>query len=247
MDTADYQKFLMKKEHLNKVGLSPTNMLKTPGKSTYRLRLIKKIWNNYGGLLEGLSRMLKIDPAVAVAVLCVEGKGFSPDGRMIIRFENHIFWRYWGKSHPSSFFEHFKFDPRRPWRGHKFRKKPKNDWTVFHRKGQSGEWEVFEFARSKHQRFSLYSISMGMPQIMGFNHKKIGHKSVKKMFDSFARSERNQIIGLFDLIGRRTSNMCRALRKKDFHTFARLYNGQGRAKVYADRIKTYYELLNKLI
>lgn len=231
------------------------------GKPTYRKRLIKRVWNNYGGLLESLSQVLKINPAVVVAVLCVEskGSGFARNGqttrpgRMIIRFENHIFWKYWGKSHPSFFSAHFKFDPRRPWQGHKFRKtlarrvSERAKWINFHQKGQLGEWEVFEFARSKHQRFSMYSISMGMPQIMGFNHKKIGYKSVKRMLNSFARSERNQIIGLFDFIGGRTSTMCSALGKKDFLTFAKLYNGPGRARIYADRIKTYYELSRKLM
>lgn len=209
--------------------------------------------------------MLELDPAVAVAVLCVEsrGRGFARNGRMIIRFENHIFWRYWGKSHPSLFFDHFRFDPRKRWRGHKFRKTQKFEWTNFHQKGQTGEWQVFEFARSKHQRFSMYSVSVGMPQIMGFNHKKIGYKSVKKMFDSFARSERNQIIGLFDFISARGatpaggqgsaygraglgSNLTVALRKKNFFTFAKLYNGPGKARIYADRMKRYYELFNKL-
>lgn len=255
MNPADNQKFLIEQKHLQKVDLPPAKKLKITGKSTYRQRLVKRTWNNYGGLLEGLSKMLKIDPAVAVAVLCVEssGKGFARDGqttrpgRMIIRFENHIFWRYWGKSHPSLFFDHFKFNSDKPWRGHKFRKTLKSGWTTFHQEGQAGEWEVFEFARSKHQRFSMYSISMGMPQIMGFNHKKIGYKSVRKMFDFFSRGERNQIIGLFDFTGGTNSNMSSALRKKDFFIFAKLYNGPGKAKIYAERIKTYYELFNKLM
>jgi hypothetical protein len=92
----------------------------------------------------------------------------------------------------------------------------------------------------------MYSISMGMPQIMGFNHKRIGYKSVKKMFDSFARSERSQIIGLFDFMGGRNSKMTKALRQKDFSTFARLYNGPGKAAEYAGRIKTYFDLLSSL-
>jgi len=249
MDSADTQKFLIKQNILHKVNPPPTKKLKTTGKANYRQRLIRRIWNNYGGLLEGLSKMLEIEPAVAAAVLCVEskGKGFARDGRMIIRFENHIFWKYWGKSHPSFFFSHFRFDSHKAWRGHKFRGSLKNGWTTFHQKGQAGEWEVFEFARSKHQRFSMYSISMGMPQIMGFNHKKIGYESVTHMFNSFAQSERNQIIGLFDFIGGINSNMGGALRKKEFLTFAKQYNGPGKAKVYANRIKIYYELIKDIM
>ena len=199
-----------------------------------------------GGLLDRLSIILKIDPAVAMAILCVEstGRGFASDGqttrpgRMIIRFENHVFWKYWGKSHPSDFSAHFKFDPSRAWRGHKFRRSAKGKWVLSHRKGQPGEWEAFELARSKHEEFALYSISMGLPQIMGFNHARIGYKSAKKMFDSFNSGERNQIIGLFDFVNA-DSKMIRLLRKEDFAAFAKLYNGPARAAVYADRLEKY--------
>ena len=246
LDSAFSPKFLIEQKHLQRIDLPPTKKLKSESKSSYQQRLIQRTWNKYGELLEGLSQMLKVDPAVAVAVLCVEssGKGFAGDGRMIIRFENHIFWRYWGKIHPSLFNTHFAFDPHKPWQGHKFRETLQAEWVKFHQKGQAGEWEVFEFARSKHQRFSMYSISMGMPQIMGFNHEGVGYKSVKDMFHSFSNSERNQIIGLFDFIGGRNSKMSEALRKKDFLAFAKLYNGLGKARIYADRIKTCYELLS---
>jgi hypothetical protein len=248
MSPVDNQKFLVQQKHLQKIDLPPSRKLKIIGKSNYRKRLIKKTWDNYGGLLEDLSKSLKISPAVATALLCVEskGSGFAGDGRMIIRFENHVFWRYWGKSQPSFFYNHFRFDPHKPWRGHKFRKTPKGDWKSFHQKGQTGEWETFEFAQSKHQRFSMYSISMGMPQIMGFNHKRIGYKSVKKMFDFFSRSQRNQIIGLFDFMGGRNSRMTKALRQKNFSAFARLYNGPGKAAEYAGRIIIYSDLFCSL-
>ncbi|MGB7060970.1 MAG: N-acetylmuramidase domain-containing protein, partial [Candidatus Zixiibacteriota bacterium] len=87
---------------------------------------------------------------------------------------------------------------------------------------------------------------MGMPQIMGFNYQGIGYESVKKMFDSFSRNEKNQIIGLFDFINCANSKMTQALRRKDFLTFARLYNGPAKAAVYADRIKKYCQEFKEL-
>ncbi|MGB3092079.1 MAG: N-acetylmuramidase domain-containing protein [Candidatus Zixiibacteriota bacterium] len=254
MKQASQQEFLKNRKDLQKVALAPAQNLSVPGKPNHRKRLIRRIWNKFGGLLAELSTILKIDPAVAVAILCVEstGRGFAGDGqttrpgRMIIRFENHIFWKYWGKSHQSDFLTHFKFNRRRPWRGHQFRKNLKAKWVTFHRKGQAGEWDAFEFARSKQQRFAMYSISMGMPQIMGFNHQRIGNESVKKMFDSFSRNEKNQIMGLFDFINYANSKMTQALRRKDFLTFARLYNGPAKAAVYADRIKKYCQEFKEL-
>jgi hypothetical protein len=232
--------FLKDRKELRETALAPTVKLKIAGKSSYRKRQIRRLWNRLGGLLDRLSTILKIDPAVAVAILCVEstGRAFDKNGKMIIRFENHVFWKYWGKSHPLDFSAHFKFDPRRPWRGHKFRGSAKGEWILCHRKGQPGEWKAFELARSKHQKFAGYSISMGMPQIMGFNYARIGYKSAKKMFDSFNSGERNQIIGLFDFVNA-DSKMIRLLHKEDFAAFARLYNGPARAPVYAHRLKKY--------
>ncbi|MGB7062943.1 MAG: N-acetylmuramidase domain-containing protein, partial [Candidatus Zixiibacteriota bacterium] len=163
MKQAANHKFLKDRNRPRRIPLAPAKKLSVSGKSSHRKRLIRRTWNKFGGLLAELSTILKIDPAVAVAILCVEssGRGFARDGRMIIRFENHIFWKFWGKSHPSDFLTHFKFDRRRPWCGHQFRKSLKAKWVTFHRKGQAGEWGAFEFARPKRQRFAMYSISMG--------------------------------------------------------------------------------------
>lgn len=209
---------------------------------------VAKIWNNYGGLLEVLSKVLNIEPATAASVLCVEsgGKGFE-DCRVIIRFENHIFWKYWGKNHEFLFNDHFAFDKKKPWTNHLFRGKLGDDlWKDFHKKGQQGEWEVFKFAQDLNEKAAIDSISMGMPQIMGFNFGRIGYKSEVEMFDAFYRNEQNQIIGLFDFIGIGTK-MCSVLQNKDFLTFAKLYNGPGNAEVYSNKIKTNYEVLSALL
>ena len=68
-------------------------------------RVVADTWNRYGGLLGGLSERLETDPTVAVAVLAIEagGRAFSADGRMIIRFENHIFFDQWGCKHRDAF------------------------------------------------------------------------------------------------------------------------------------------------
>jgi hypothetical protein len=239
----------MDRKNLRKVPLAPARKLRAAGKPSHRKRVIRKIWNNFGGLLAELSTTLRMDPAVAVAILCVEstGRGFAGEGRMIIRFENHIFWKYWGKSHQSDYLTHFRFDPRRPWRGHKFRKNLRAKWVSFHKRRQAGEWEVFDFARSKQQPSAMHSIGMGMPQIMGFNHQTIGYKSVQKMFDSFAGSEKNQILGLFDFVKSASPKMISALRREDFLTFARLYNGPGQAPVYANRIEKYCQEFKELV
>ena len=235
------QKFLKNDSQLQYACLGPSKKINDNSS-------VAKIWNDYGGLLEVLSKVLNIEPATAASVLCVEsnGKGFE-DGRVIIRFENHIFWKYWGKNHEFLFNDHFAFDKKKPWTDHLFRGKLGDDlWKDFHKKGQQGEWEVFKFARDLDECCAIDSISMGMSQIMGFNFGRIGYKSEKEMFDTFSTEIRSQIIGLFDFIGIGTK-MCSALQDKDFLTFAKLYNGPGNAEVYSNKIKTNYEFLNALL
>ena len=74
--------------------------IKVPPGATAGEKLVARTWNRAGNLLALLSQHLKIDPGAGVAVFCVEsgGKGFGPGGRMLIRFENHHFFRHWGKA-----------------------------------------------------------------------------------------------------------------------------------------------------
>ena len=197
-------------------------------------------WNQFGGMLQPLCSVVGIPPATAVAVLCVEssGKGFS-NGRMVIRFENQIFWDQWGKNDAERFRQHFTFDSAKRWTGHRFRTDASSAWTNSHA-GQETEWRAFELARSLHEQSALRSISMGLPQIMGFNHALIGYDSARAMFDRFSEHERFQILGLFDFIKgtASTSRMLEALRREQFVQFATHYNGKGQAAAYGERIRS---------
>lgn len=211
-------------------------------------RLTARIWNSFGGLLEPLSGKLGIDPGVAVAVVATEssGSGFQ-NGRMIIRFENHHFWRYWGKAHPEPFARHFSFDASKPWTRHQFRPAADKPWQSFHGR-QETEWLVFDLAQSLDDQAAKLSISMGLPQIMGSNHALIGYDSVEDMFAAFGTDERTQLIGLFDFIqGPNTSSdKVTALQRKDFAAFAALYNGKGQAAAYGEILRRYYDAYSTL-
>jgi len=198
-------------------------------------------WNRFGGMLAPLSEHLDIAPSGAVAVLCVEsgGRGFV-DGRMVIRFENHIFWDKWGISHPESFKEHFTFDAAKRWTGHRYRASPSDSWHTLHGVGQDAEWAAFEIARHLDEAAALRSISMGASQIMGFNHAAIGYDSARAMFDRFSADERFHVLGLFDFVKGpgTTSAMLEALRRKDYERFATRYNGAGNAMAYGGKIRS---------
>jgi hypothetical protein len=222
------------------LGLAPAQQVGVPG-SEPMAQMAAKTWNRYGGVLAPLCAATGISPATAVAVLCVEssGQGMTDDGRMIIRFENHVFWDQWGKRHESDFRVHFTFDAAKRWTKQKYRVSEAHAWQTSHGVGQGAEWEAFTIARALDEIAAMQSISMGAPQIMGFNHAAIGYDSARAMFDRFAADERYHILGLFDFVkgGGTTSRMLEALRRQQYDQFATYYNGNGQAAAYGARIR----------
>jgi len=202
-------------------------------------KLLARIWNKYGGLLIAIAAKMEFDPAIAVAIIAQESGGyaFGADGRMIIRFENHLFYEYWGKKNASTYNNHFQSGTP-IWTGHKWRPKPSAQWKEFHG-NQSAEWDVFTFARQLDDTAAIKSISMGLPQTLGSNYTVLGFASVQDMFNAFA-SERNQVIAFFDFLQGNGATATNALKNRDFRTIAAVYNGAGNADAYGKAINEHY-------
>ena len=217
----------------------PDQLLPTPPGAAVIVQAVVNTWNRYGGLILDEAQRLDIDPGVAVAVLVAEstGDGFE-NGRLKIRFENQIFHHYWGRHNPERFAQHFAFStrPDESWKEHQWRADPNGPWLPCH-KSQDGEWEVFEFARQLDERAAMFAISMGAPQIMGFNHATVGYATVQAMFDDFANDARSQLTSFFRFM--EVNRLVQAVRDRDFVTFARAYNGPGQAEVYGGLIRDY--------
>jgi uncharacterized protein YraI len=225
--------------------LTPTTILTVTGSSEQRNAAAT--WNRWGALLTELSEKKQLDVACALAVLCVEssGKGFEQNNsdRMIIRFENHKFWKFWGKHNPQQFRQHFRYSNDKVWRGHEWRREPSGEWQSFHGR-QLNEWQVFEFARQLDENAAILSVSMGAPQIMGFHFERIGYQSAVEMFDAFANSIQGQVNGLFDFFSPR---MLQYLKDVAFEDFAGMYNGKGQKKVYGNKIQKHYAAFKKIM
>lgn len=203
-------------------------------------RMMVRIWGQYGGLLSKVGEVLNVDPALAAGVLAVEsgGRAFSPSGSMIIRFEAHVFYNLWGRNNQALFDRYFRFDATSPWRGetHQWRPAEDAEWRSVHA-GQDGEWQAFSFARVYcNDDAAKLSISMGAPQIMGFNHARIGYTDVAAMYDAFENDERSQVLGFFDFV-RTDSRLIEAMRTDDLVTFATYYNGVAVANTYANLMR----------
>ncbi len=241
--------YLMEMDSLQTVPLTESMPIQITGVFSATEKKVAKAWNDFGGLITALSYIVDIDPGCAVAVICVEssGKGFSADNRMIIRFENHKFWTFWGKQHPDQFRRYFKYRKGKAWLGHEFRTSVDENWKTFHGK-QSREWDVFNFAKSLDESAAMQSISMGLPQIMGFNHAAIGYGTSGQMFGCFQSDIRYHILGLFDFLrgAGTTSPMLQALQLRQYDQFASRYNGSGQAAQYGNLIEEHFETFKNL-
>src|SRR5512139_33398 len=222
---------------LQAMSLVPARKLNAPSGASQSALNAARIWNKYGGMLEPLSARIGIDKGVAVAVIAVEsgGSGMGPDGRMIIRFENHLFWSFWGKANPAAYNQHFVFNQTASWKGHQYRPQPGGPWLDVHQ-NQNSEWATFNFASTIDATAAKKSISMGLVQIMGFNHRAIGYASPDAMFAAFAADEKYQLLGFFNFV-KNDQRQINALRNRDFVGFARIYNGPGQPDFYGGLIK----------
>ncbi|MCQ2253185.1 MAG: N-acetylmuramidase domain-containing protein [Bacteroidales bacterium] len=245
----DSRVFFNTRKDLAKVDLAPKKLLSADGLDKYG-KVAVKTWNNYGNLISVISKELGIEVERALAVICVEsgGNGFASDGKMLIRFENHVFHTYWGSKsddNQSKYNEHFTFDAKNRRNDHKYRAKKSDEWKTGHA-GQASEWEALEIARKLSDTQALYSISMGAPQVMGFNYKMIGYSSVNDMFEAFSKDIRYHIMALFDFCTAKSTRV-QYLITGDFLSFAKEYNGLTAPEQYEARLVQYYDIYKKIL
>lgn len=239
------KKYLVKKKELQKIGLDPVKKLPVEGDEDQQS--LARIWNRYGNLMQELSDYLKIDLEAAIAIFAIEsrGEGFWKKNHTLIRFEAHVFHKFWGKDHEETFRKHFKFNPTKRWTGQAFRAHPDDDWTDLHTGDnyQEREWKALEIARKLDDEKALESQSIGAPQILGANYSRLGYASVQDMFEQFNAHIRFHIFGFFDFLD---DSMVKQIRKKQFEKFASQYNGPGNAAHYGKRINDYYQMFKKM-
>ena len=205
------------------------------------LLTMAQIYNTRGRYIQEEAERLRIEPQALAAVLLVEssGRGFDDDGRMIIRFENHTFYNQWaleGQRNLDTFRRHFRFGSP-SWTGHSWREDASGTWQSFHG-DQDAEWSVLDFARGLDgaNESALRSHSMGIAQVMGFNHQTLGYDSAQEMFDDFTTGIRPQLDGMIAYI-ENTRACIDGLRAGNYTEFARGYNGAGQAAHYGTLIQ----------
>lgn len=191
---------------------------------------IARAYNDVGGLIDTLAIATGIEPMAVLAVWYVESgaRAFTP-GKPVLRFENHKFWKYWGKTNAAKFDAHFRFGGHNAQgnsaQNHAFRNPISGSWRSFHGT-QTGEYEVFDFACTlATKEAACLSCSFGGPQIMGFNHDACGYADATKLFTAFGADVRWQVLGFFDFV--RMNGLVHDIKDKLWIEFGSLYNGDG--------------------
>lgn len=178
-------------------------------------------------LVRSFARVQGMEVRLAKAFIDVESgaQPFGPDGRVLIRFEAHIFRNqlqdntYWSKF--------FKVDPNDNTKDQQWRFVDGGVWQPIHTGQQSSEYAAFEFAAKIHRAKAFNSISMGLGQIMGFNDGLLSYPSAEAMYNDFGHPQwgyYNQLVGFFAYIQNKPG-MLDAVREKNFRQMSILYNG----------------------
>lgn len=184
--------------------------------SDYHDKLLKELD------LVAFAEKYELELAVVKAVNEVEsrGAGFLKDGRPKILFEGHIFWRQLKKAglDPQKFVNDYTQNVLY------------ESWDKIHYEGNEKEYFRLEKAAGMSDLPEVHeaaytSASWGSFQIMGFHFRSLGYSSVDHFVAGMYQKEAKHL----DAFGRllEVNNLIRPLKEKDWHKFARGYNGSG--------------------
>ncbi len=182
---------------------------------------------------------LELAMVKAVNEIESRGKGFLVDGRPVILFEGHIFWRELEKRgvNPSQYvFQHTK---------DVLYKK----WTRTHYKGGAGEYDRLEKAAGISDLPAFHdaaysSASWGAFQIMGFHYDYLEYASIDHFVSEMYEHEREHLKAFGKFIEKtsfRGKKLIDWIKEKNWAKFAEGYNGPGYKKnKYDTKLKNAY-------
>lgn len=101
---------------------------------------------------------------------------------------------------------------------------PSGLWSVNKVDIQSKEWLAFNDAFKKNPNGAMEATSVGLGQVMGFHWKRLGFSSVGAMWDDAKKGLENQVRQIAKFI-QTDSALQKALKNKDWHKVASIYNG----------------------
>jgi len=169
--------------------------------------------------------ILGIDVASVETVVEVEadGDGFLPSGDCDILFERHIFYKQLSRKRSAT--EVAKLAEQFP--------NLVSVRTGGYMGGQS-EWKRLNQAISIDRSAALLSASWGMFQVMGFNFAAAGYSDIEKFVADMKASESFHLKAFASFV-KSNAALHRAIKLRDWTSFARGYNGPAFAKNEYDK------------
>jgi len=163
--------------------------------------------------IEAAAATLGCDVAAIQAVVSVESPkgGFLPDGRVVILFERHVFYRQ---------LQAAGIDPRPLEVVRPDICNPKPGGYI----GGPGEYARLAAAKQFNEVCALESASWGRFQIMGNHYETVGYATVQDFVADMATGEAAQLRAFVKLT-MDDADLHEALQHRDWLTFARIYNG----------------------
>lgn len=187
--------------------------------------------------IEDAAQRIGCEVAALRAVIEVESKrsGFDEKRRPAILFEPHVFYR-------SLSIKDLKT--------RKLIATPERDRAVAaglayprwgeksYPKSSNGNYARLVAAIQIDEEAAFKSISVGLGQVLGENHEAAGFPSAKDMFEAARDGEAEQLAQMIGFI--EDKHLDDELRRRDWTTFAAVYNGKGQVSRYAARLSEAY-------
>ncbi len=177
---------------------------------------------------------INVDGSVIMAFRDVESKfnGFLPDGRAVILFERHYFYKLLSQLKGEKFAD--SVSAKNP---DICNTKPGGY------KGGTAEWTRLTRAEAINNHCAIQSASWGMFQVMGAYYKLAGYNTPEELVQAYGESEKAHLEGLIKFI-KSNPKLLKACQQKDAVHIAMYYNGAGYAvnqydKLIAQAIKKY--------
>jgi N-acetylmuramidase-like protein len=251
--------FLKDVAELRTAPLAPTSPIAIGRGWPAPRRAAARLYNRLGGLMGVIATRLGVELPATLAVWRVESGGaVHTPGRAIIRFENHLLFKLWGRQNTAVYDQHFRYggrggQPGRIWENHQFRADPQAAFVTMHRAGNQGdEYRALQLAiRLAGEAIALQCISIGGPQILIASYRDIGYATPKQMYDAFQASERWHVIGFFDFCRTKRApavgQLIASLRGRNWADFAKYYNGGGQVAAYSGYLRAAYQAAQDIL
>lgn len=157
----------------------------------------------------------------ALSLKETKGKPFLPDGRPVILFERHQFYKRMKDRALAEKLAKTERDICSP-----NLKSSKNSDPMDRYQGGAKEWEFLERAKKYDEKAALESASYGQFQVMGFNAVPIGYPSVQEFVRLMHIDVYQHLEAMVRFI-KATPVALRGMRNKNFQEVALGYNGKG--------------------